>query len=77
MRDLLVRFRGNRSQAKMAEKYGVTQQTWSNWERGEGLPRPHIMAKIEKDSGFEMKKIFFDAFNKRKLLRAGKKGGAA
>lgn len=71
MRELLIKYRGKRSQATMALKYGVSQQAWSNWERGVDTPKLHTMAEIEKDSGFSMKEIFFDSFNKQQLLSDG------
>ena len=68
MREKLIKFRGNRSQAEMAERYGVKQQSWSQWERGESSPKPVIMKQIEMDSGIPMEELFFDVFNKYKLL---------
>ena len=32
-REALIEFRGDRSQAEMAEEYGVSQQAWSKYER--------------------------------------------
>jgi len=47
----------------MAEKYGVSQQTWSFWESGKATPNPAMMKRIATDSKKPMEKIFFDAFN--------------
>lgn len=64
-RDLLIKYRGNRSQDDMAALYGVTQQAWSRWERGITAPRYDIMLKIERNSGLKMEDIFFDVFNNK------------
>jgi len=68
-REKLIAYRGKRSQAEMAEKYGVTQQAWSAWEKGTYSPSVFIMKRIENDSGFSMEEIFFDIFNKQNLLK--------
>jgi DNA-binding XRE family transcriptional regulator len=68
-RNKLIEFRGNRSQAEMADKYGVTQQAWCRWENGYAKPRIIIMKKIEMDSGIPMEMLFFDVFNNKKLLK--------
>lgn len=65
MRDLLIAYRGSRSQREMAEKYGVSQQLWALWEAGKSVPRPHVMKQISKDSKKPMEEIFFDAFNQK------------
>lgn len=65
MREMLIQYRGKRSQKKMAEKYGVSQQLWSFWELGKSTPKPHIMKKIALDSKKPMEKIFSDAFEPR------------
>ena len=67
-RELLISFRGNISQAEIAEKYNVTQQTWCNWERGFSTPNAMIMKKLEIDSGIPMENLFADVFNKTNLL---------
>ena len=63
MRELLIQYRGKKSQKTMAEKYGVSQQTWSFWESGKATPSPAMMKRIATDSKKPMEKIFFDAFN--------------
>lgn len=61
----LIEFRGDKSQAEMGKRYGVTQQAWSMWENGDSSPNVVIMRQIEKDSGVAMEDIFFDIFNKK------------
>ena len=62
MRELLIKYRGKRSQKQMAKKYGVSQQAWSKYENGTATPTPNVMLRIEKDSKMKMEKIFFDVF---------------
>lgn len=69
-RDKLIEYRGSKTQAYMAKKYGVTQQAWCKWEKGESKPGVVIMKKIEADSGMPMESIFFDVFNNQKKLNA-------
>ena len=61
-REMLVNFRGKRSQTEMANIYGVSQQAWSKWERGENTPTLLTIKKLENDIGAPMEKIFFDLF---------------
>lgn len=61
-RESLIVFRGNRSQTEMAKLYGVTQQSWSLWERGKNTPSHAIMKKLETDIGTPMEEIFSDVF---------------
>lgn len=63
-RDMLLKYRGTRSQTEMAQKYNVSQQAWSGWEQGKFTPSIFIMKKIEVDSGIPMERIFFDIFDK-------------
>lgn len=72
MRDKLIEYRGNRTQAYMAKKYGVTQQAWNRWEKGDCKPNVVIMRQIELDSGTPMEVLFFDVFD-NKMLSIGKK----
>lgn len=67
-RELLVSFRGNRSQAEMAKIYGVSQQLWSCWETGISAPSTPIIKRLETDSGIPMEKLFFDLFDKETRL---------
>lgn len=71
MRDKLVEYRGERTQAQMAKKYGVTQQAWNRWEKGDCKPNVVIMRKIEIDSGVPMEALFFDVFNNKMLSTGG------
>lgn len=63
MREKLVRFRGNHSQAEIARKYSVSQQAWSKWERGVAFPSPSMMLTLERDSGIPLKELFFENNN--------------
>lgn len=69
-REHLVKFRGKRTQTEMADLYGVSQQAWSLWERGEKTPSILIMKKLETDIGVPMEEIFFDFFNNTSLLNS-------
>ena len=68
-REILILYRGNKTQSEMASLYGVTQQAWSMWERGENTPSLPIMKKLENDIGRPMEEIFFDVFNNQKLFK--------
>lgn len=70
MRKMLIEYRGQRTQEEMAKIFSVTQQTWSNWEKGVSAPPIRIMKQIEIDSGNPMEEIFFDQFNKTILLNS-------
>lgn len=63
MRIHLVTYRGYRTQKEMADRYGVSQQAWSKWEKGVCTPSLPIMKRIEIDSGVPMEIMFEDAFN--------------
>lgn len=69
-REVLVSYRGNRSQEEMAKIYNVSQQVWSRWENGTAKPRVEIMKQLEEDIGVPMESIFFDVFNTSKALNA-------
>lgn len=68
-RELLIRFRGDKTQNKIAQEYGVTQQEWSYWETGKQNPNTVMMRQLEKDSGIPMEDLFPDVFNNSKLLK--------
>lgn len=68
-REALIAYRGERTQAEMASKYGVSQQLWSCWENGLSTPSLPIIVKLEEDSGVPMEKLFFDLFNQETRLR--------
>lgn len=61
-RQLLINYRGDRSQAEMAKLYGVTQQVWSRWENGTQKPKTITMKRLEDAIGRPMEEIFFDVF---------------
>lgn len=69
MREQLIGFRGSRSQQEMASKYCVTQQAWSKWERGIGVPRVSVMIQIERDSGIPLEVLFFNESNNQRLFK--------
>ena len=68
-RDALISYRGDRTQAEMASKYGVSQQLWSCWEKGVSAPTLPIIKQLEADSGVPMEKLFFDLFDKETRLK--------
>ena len=69
-RTKLIEYRGERTQADMAKMYGVSQQAWGNWEKGNGKPNVVLMKKLELDSGIPMEEIFADVFDNNILLSA-------
>lgn len=69
MRSKLIKYRGERTQQEMAEKFGVTQQCWARWEKGLSSPRIKTMKEIEVDSGIPMEELFADVFNNLKLSK--------
>lgn len=69
-KNLLEVLRGQNSQVEMANKYFISQQTWSSWESGRTEPSNEIKLKMEMDFHIPMEVIFFDSFNyKMKLER--------
>ena len=68
-REALIAYRGERTQAEMASKYGVSQQLWSCWENGLSAPSLPIIVKLEEDSGVPMEKLFFDLFDQETRLK--------
>ena len=67
-KNLLHLLRGGLSQEKMAQKYGVKQQTWYSWESGRTIPSNEIMLQMEHDFLIPMEVIFFDSFNYKMKL---------
>lgn len=61
-RKKLIEYRGERSQAEIARKYGVTQQAWNKWETGAANPTVDKMKRLEIDSGVPMEELFADVF---------------
>ena len=68
-KNLLHLLRGGLSQEKMAQKYGVKQQTWYSWESGRTIPSNEIMLQMEHDFSIPMEVIFFDSFNYKIKLK--------
>lgn len=68
-KNLLHLLRGGLSQEKMAQKYGVKQQTWYSWESGRTIPSNKIMLQMEHDFLIPMEVIFFDSFNYKMKLK--------
>lgn len=62
--EILICYRGKRSQMEMAKIYNVTQQAWSNWENGINVPAFPIMCRIARDIGKTAEEIFFKRINK-------------
>ena len=60
----LIRYRCEKTQAEMAKKFGVAQQTWASWENGTSQPTARMMKKLEDAIGIPMEEIFFDVFNR-------------
>ena len=57
-REALIEFRGDRSQAEMAEEYGVSQQAWSKYESGKAKPELGLMLRISKEANKPIEEIF-------------------
>lgn len=55
----LVELRGNRSQAEVSEKLGISVSALSMYERGERIPRDEIKVKIAKFYKKSVMAIFF------------------
>lgn len=67
VKNLLQILRNETSQHDMAEKYGVSQQTWSSWEQGRTCPDLSVMLKMEQDFGIPLEVIFFNRSNYKML----------
>ena len=63
VKNRLKELRGLKSQKKMAEIFGVSQQAWSKWESGAASPCKALMLEIERYFKMPMEAIFFDVFN--------------
>lgn len=57
--DVLVRLRGKKSRAEVAEAVGITARTLASYERGERTPRDNIKKRIAKYYGRSVTYIFF------------------
>lgn len=55
----LVALRGKRSQAEVAEAIGVTPSAYSQYERGERIPRDEIKKRIAEYYRRSVNTIFF------------------
>ena len=66
--NLLGILRGEKSQNDMANKYGISQQTWSSWEKGRTIPDNETMLMMERDFMIPMEVIFFESFNYKMKL---------
>ena len=66
MENKLSTFRGSRTQREMAEHYGVSQQLWSLWEKGERTPPAATMLRLQQDSGIPMEQLFYTQFNNKR-----------
>ena len=63
IRHNLIKARGQRTQAEIAELCGVEQQTYSHWERGRSTPPIQRMLLLEKILSIPKETLFFDVFN--------------
>ncbi|MBW2084412.1 MAG: helix-turn-helix transcriptional regulator [Deltaproteobacteria bacterium] len=59
----LINARGRQSQADIAKKCGVAQQTYSHWEVGRTTPPIKKMLFLEKLFGVPKEVLFPDVFN--------------
>ncbi len=58
-----IRILKNYSQNKLAELLYVSQQTFSSWETGRTIPKPHQMQHLEDILGVDKEVVFFKDFN--------------
>lgn len=59
----VLRAKKNITQSQLAEILGVKQNVVSKWERGDSVPRPDMMQRIEDYFKVPKEDIFFTAFN--------------
>lgn len=50
------------TQEEIAQTLGISQKTWSAYERNARTPKPKTMQMIEDFFGVRKEEIFFDAF---------------
>ena len=62
-RKYLIKARGNSTQAEIARRVGVEQQTYSHWERGRSTPSIAKMLLLEKVLNTPKEVLFLDVFN--------------
>jgi transcriptional regulator with XRE-family HTH domain len=61
----LIKARGAKLQKEMADRIGVTQQAYSNWENGNIPPLPKMLL-LEEILGVPKEKLFPMAFKLKK-----------
>lgn len=66
--NLLREYRGARTMQEMAEKYGVTQQSWMRWEYGDAFPRVTKMARLAEDMKVTFNDLYESIANTRKAI---------
>ena len=57
--DRLIKLRGNRTQAEVAEALGISQSAYSMYENGERIPRDEIKKRIAQFYKRSVNTIFF------------------
>ncbi len=77
VRTNLVKARGNKSQTEIAVQCGVSQQTYSHWERGRATPSIKKMILLEHIFGVPKEILFFDIFNSYDELKRNTKNPQA
>ena len=55
----LIKLRGNRTQAEVAEMLGISQSAYSMYENGERIPRDEIKKRIAQFYKRSVNTIFF------------------
>jgi len=55
----LIKLRGNRTQAEVAEALGISQSAYSMYENGERIPRDEIKKRIAQFYKRSVNTIFF------------------
>lgn len=55
----LIKLRGNRTQAEVAEVLGISQSAYSMYENGERIPRDEIKKRIAQFYKRSVNTIFF------------------
>lgn len=56
----LIKLRGDRSQTKVANDLGVSQNTVASWETGIRIPRDELKMKLSDYYQTTVQAIFFD-----------------
>ena len=63
VRENLIKARGKQNQVQIAQECGVSQQTYSHWERGRATPSIQKMIILERVLGVPKEVLFLDIFN--------------